>query len=103
MSSVVEGRAEAYRNGGDEVVVIAPQTDAEAARKMVTQVLTALANERVEGLAAPITAACGIVTTIDATTTGEELLAVMYAAKTESKKHTPRPSTLSVEGGAWRS
>jgi diguanylate cyclase (GGDEF)-like protein len=90
VSSVIEGRAEAYRNGGDEVVVIA-------------QILKQLATERVDGLVAPITASCGIVTAKDAASAAEGLLAkadkTMYRAKGESKKHAPRASTLAVEDG----
>src|SRR5207244_3318867 len=103
VSSVVQGRADAYRNGGDEVVVIAPRTTVEAAKTMLVQILTGLANERVESVTEPITASSGIAMTSNPASAAEELLAkadrVMYRAKEESKKRSPRASTLAVEDG----
>jgi diguanylate cyclase (GGDEF)-like protein len=103
VSGVVQGRAEAYRNGGDEIVIIAPGMNAEAAKKMLVQIVVQLGKERVDGLAAPITASCGVVTTTNPGRDAEELFSeadkVMYRAKQESKKHEPRVSTVVVEDG----
>ncbi len=100
---------EAYRNGGDEVVVvILPGVGDEEAGKLfdsfVRQLgkdVVVLGDARVE---ARLTASCGSASTTNPSADAEALLkladAAQYSAKAESKKHDPRMSTFAVGEGA---
>jgi len=101
-------RGEAYRNGGDEVVVILPGVGDEEAGKLLDgfarqlgKDVVVLGDARAE---ARLTASCGSASTTNPSADAEALLkladAAQYGAKAESKKHDPRVSTFAVGGRA---
>lgn len=98
-------RGEAYRNGGDEVVVILRATADEDARKLLDVFLRQLGKDvLVLGDARlTLTASCGSASTTDPNEDAAVLLkradAVQYRAKDESKKHDPRVSAWAVGDG----
>jgi diguanylate cyclase (GGDEF)-like protein len=98
--SLMGERSEAYRDGGDEVVVIMPSTGSVAAEVAMNGLLRQLQREWVEGLGS-ITASCGIATTQDPSLDAKELLeradGVQRRAKKVSRAHLPRPSVLALE------
>ncbi len=98
--ALMGARSEAYRDGGDEVVVIMPTTPSRMARSMMSGLLRQLKRETCEGLDA-ITASCGIATTEDPDTDAKEFLAradqAQLQAKQLSRKQVRRRSALALE------
>lgn len=101
----VEGVGDAYRYGGDEVVVILPASDLDAAENLMTVVLKQLGEEKIDGLGV-LTASCGVGC---AFTPFEEVKGfiemvdkVQYDAKIESKVGSDRRSALAVVGRSMR-
>jgi len=97
----VEELGEAYRYGGDEVVVILQGTDADAAGRLMTALLRQLGEEKIKGCE-KLSASCGIgVTTepdMDPKIFSQAVDATQYKAKAESKAGSIRRSALAVEG-----
>ncbi|KYF73654.1 hypothetical protein BE17_26305 [Sorangium cellulosum] len=97
---------EACRNGGDEVVVILSSTTDERAGKLLDGLVRQLGKD-VLRLGAEVevrlTASCGSVVTTNPDEDAKALLAradqAQYRAKEESKKYTPRVSTIAVGDG----
>lgn len=99
---------EAYRNGGDEAVVILRDTTDDDAREILklfvrqlSKDVLVLGDTKVE---VRLTASCGSTSTTDANEDAKALLkradAVMYRAKDESKKRSPRVSAYAVGDNA---
>lgn len=97
----VEGAGDAYRYGGDEVVVILPDTDADTAAKLMASLLKQLGEEKVDGINM-LTASCGVGATVDPELNpkkfSEMVDKMQYAAKVASKEGAQRRSALVVEG-----
>ena len=97
-------RGEAYRNGGDEAVVLLRNTDDDGARKILDVFVRQLSKEVLvlDGAKVEVrlTASCGSASTTDPNEDAMALLkradAVMYRAKAESKKRRPRVSAHAV-------
>ena len=102
VASSIGDCGEAYRVGGDEVLVVLPNCDAEGAVKQLTRACNKLMGERLEpsGTAIALSIAAGVVTSSDAGVSPTDLRSgadkVQYRAKEESKKETPRPSVIAV-------
>jgi diguanylate cyclase (GGDEF)-like protein len=95
----VEGSGDAYRYGGDEVVVILPDTDADKAGKLMASILNQLGEEKLKGID-KLTASCGVGATIDPEvnpkTFSEMVDKTQYRAKSASKGGPHRRSVLMV-------
>jgi diguanylate cyclase (GGDEF)-like protein len=100
-------RGEAYRNGGDEVVVLLPGMPDKDAANLLERFVGQLGNDvqhlgdaRVE---TRLTASCGSVSTVNAKEDASAFLEradkVQYRAKSASKKYDPRVSTIAVGDG----
>jgi diguanylate cyclase (GGDEF)-like protein len=104
VASVVGNRGEAYRVGGDEVLVILPAHNADGAVGIIRLACTKLIGERLQvGKPAPLLSiAAGVITCTDANASPKVLYAaadaVQYRAKEESKKATPRHSVIALDG-----
>ncbi|WP_437818226.1 GGDEF domain-containing protein [Sorangium sp. So ce1078] len=107
VTSTLGQHGEAYRDGGDEVVVILPSTADELAGKLLDGFVRQLGKEvlrlgesRAEQV---LTASCGSVSTTKPVENAKELLErtdkVQYRAKHKSKEHTPRVSAIAVGDG----
>lgn len=103
--STIGSDDEAYRCGGDEVVVIL-QGASDQAQQLLERLVRQLAKLEVPANATAktrLTASCGSVSTTLPSADAKQLLAdadkVQYRAKAESKKHTPRVSTVAVSDG----
>jgi diguanylate cyclase (GGDEF)-like protein len=99
---------EAYRGeGGDEAMVVLPNTSDEGAGKLLGTFVRQLGKDALvlgdAKTAVRLTASCGSASTTDP---NEDAAAVLersdkaqYRAKTESKRHDPRVSTIAVGDG----
>lgn len=98
----VEEVGDAYRYGGDEVVVILPGTNADAAEKRMVALLKQLGGEKIDGVET-LTASCGIGIAanpdLPSKRFSEAVDAVQYRAKAASKEGPKRQSVLALEGG----
>jgi diguanylate cyclase (GGDEF)-like protein len=101
------GQGEVYRNGGDEVVVILPGVDDEAAGKLLDGFVRQLGKEvlllgdaRAE---TRLTASCGSASTTEPSEDATALLKraddAEIRAKKKSKEHSPRVSAVAVGEG----
>lgn len=101
VASITEGRGEAYRAGGDELVVIMPSTATDIALTTMRAVANQLHKEKMPG-GLPLSVSCGIGTTTDANADAAELLKKadeeQKRAKARSRVDAPRPSVIAVEG-----
>lgn len=97
----VEEVGDAYRCGGDKVILILPGTDIETAEKMMSALLKQLGEEKVEGVEL-LTASCGIGVAAEQDMTPKRFRAavdaVQYEAKAESKAGPKRRSVLAIVG-----
>lgn len=101
-------QGDAYRNGGDEVVLILPNVSDETARKLLDVFVKQLGKDALAlgdaKVRTYLTASCGSMSTTDprADATHLRKLAddVQYRAKEESKKPNPRVSAFAVGDGA---
>jgi diguanylate cyclase (GGDEF)-like protein len=105
VTSLLGNKGEAFRNGGDEVVVILPATEAAGAAGMLRRVCEAIMRERIQfnGSTLPaLTLSVGVVTTADPASDIQSIhdLAdkAMYRAKEYTKKHSLLASAISIEG-----
>lgn len=100
-------KGEAYRNGGDEVVVILPGVPDKDAKSLLERFVGQLGKDvqhlgeaKVE---ARLTASCGSVSTVSATEDAAALLEradkAQYRAKVVSKNHDPRVCAIAVGDG----
>jgi diguanylate cyclase (GGDEF)-like protein len=97
---------EAYRGeGGDEAVVVLPNTSDEAAGKFLATFVRQLGKDvlMLGGAEHRLTASCGSASTTDPNADSHLLHdradAVQYRAKAESKKQNPRVSAFAVDEG----
>lgn len=105
--STIAQHGEAYRNGGDEVVVILPSTNDEQARKLLDLLVQQLGKDVLRlgesGDELALTASCGSVSTTNPAENAEALLKradkVQYRAKHRSKERAPRVSAIAVGDG----
>lgn len=105
--STIAQYGEAYRNGGDEVVVILPSTTDEQADKLLNVFVRQLGKDVLRlgesGDKLALTASCGSVSAADPAENAGALLQradkVMYRAKDASKTQTPRVSAIAVGDG----
>ena len=111
LAGIGEGRGEAYRNGGDELVMIMPSTTSEEALTTMRAFASQLHKEKMPG-DLPLSVSCGVVTTDDATADPTEFLKKadeeQSRAKERSRVGAPRPSVIAAEGKElevipWRS
>lgn len=97
----VEGLGDAYRYGGDEVVVILPGTNADTAGRLMAALLKQLGEEKIQG--SGLTASCGVGVCIDPghdpKAFSAAVDAMQYKAKAASKAGPARRSVLAVAGG----
>lgn len=97
----IEGVGDAYRCGGDEVVVILPGTNADTAGKLMAALLKQLGEEKIHGIE-KLTASCGVGVATDPDQDPKALRtavdAVQYKAKEASKAGPTRRSVLAIEG-----
>ncbi|WP_437546090.1 diguanylate cyclase [Sorangium sp. So ce367] len=102
--STLGQHGEAYRNGGDEAVVILPRTTDDGAGRLLGAFVRQLGKEvlrlgesRVE---VALTASCGSVSTTNPAGNAKALLKradeVQYRAKNKSKEQSPRVSAIAV-------
>jgi len=100
VSMFSEAVGDAYRAGGDEVVVIMPSTTADVALNTMRAVAAQLHKEKMPG-DLPLSLSCGIATTTDANADAGELLKKadeeQKRAKARSRVDPPRPSVIAVE------
>jgi diguanylate cyclase (GGDEF)-like protein len=101
VSMLTEAVGEAYRAGGDEVVVIMPNTTTDLALRTMRAAATQLHKEKIPG-DLPLSLSCGIVTTVNPNRDAGELLKAadeeQQRAKARSRVAPPRPSVIAVEG-----
>lgn len=105
---VLGKRGEAYRNGGDEVVVVLPGVAGDHVSELVDAFVRHLRNDTVAlgeiGATTVLTASCGSASTTDPKEGAEALLEradkAQYRAKVVSKKHSPRVSAFAVCDGS---
>jgi diguanylate cyclase (GGDEF)-like protein len=105
LEKAVSGVGDAYRKGGDEVVVIMPGTPLAEARRCMRGALMSLAKEEisVKGVRRKLSSACGIV---EVTSPQAEAVAAIHRAdlvQKEAKAASKRPdatrsSALAVQG-----
>jgi diguanylate cyclase (GGDEF)-like protein len=100
VASLTEGRAEGYRAGGDEVVVVMPNTPTELAHTAMRAVANQLHKAKMPS-ALSLSVSCGIATTTDANADAAEFLRKadeeQKRAKARSRVDPPRPSVIAVE------
>jgi diguanylate cyclase (GGDEF)-like protein len=106
VASVLGDRGQAYRHsgGGDEMLVVLPNHDAEAAVRLLRLACTKLMGERLEptGAGSLLSISVGVTTTSDPSASPTELRSVadkvQYRAKVRSREATPRPSVIAIDG-----
>lgn len=103
IAMVVGGKGESYRgDGGDEVFVLLPGHNEESAETLMRNVLVQLGKEKTQHVA-KLTAACGVDVVRQSEPLARMVLdqvdAIQYRAKEQSKKLDERPSTLAVGKG----
>lgn len=106
VATALADKAEAYRSGGDEVIVILPSQGLEEAKCTLRKVCLLLMQEVLEfgGRSLPrVSLSVGIVTTTDArvkfTELRESAERAMYRAKAVTQKSTPHPSAIAGAEG----
>ncbi len=101
VSMLSEAVGEAYRAGGDEVVVIMPRTTMDLALTTMRAIAAQLHREKMPG-DLPLSLSCGIVTTTDPDTDPGAFLKKadeeQKRAKGRSRVDPPRPSVIAVAG-----
>lgn len=104
VASALGDRGEAYRLGGDEVLVVLPKHDEQAAVQKVRLACTKLMNERLWSTDpnSLLSIAVGVITCTDPGASPEELRSAadeeQKRAKERSKETTPRPSVIAIKG-----
>lgn len=105
VAAIVDGTGDAYRYGGDEVIVILPATNVDAAAKLMTILLRQLGEEKIDRIG-KLTASCGVGVAddpdIDPKTFSEAVDAIQYKAKAASKEGPQRRSVLAIEGNTMQ-
>jgi diguanylate cyclase (GGDEF)-like protein len=104
VASALGDRGQAYRLGGDEVLVILPNHDVPAAVQLLRLACAKLMSERLERMdgSQRLSIAAGVITSCNPSVSPTDLRAaadkVQYRAKEQSKQSTPRPSVIAIEG-----
>lgn len=104
VASAIGDRGQAYRLGGDEVLVVLPNHDAPAAVQLLELVARKLMNERLEakGSRVLLSTSAGVITSSDPSASPGNLRSaadkVQYRAKQKCKETMPRPSVIAVNG-----
>jgi diguanylate cyclase (GGDEF)-like protein len=102
VSTVTERLGTAYRNGGDEVVVIMPDTSTDLALKTMRTVAAQLHKEKLPG-DFPLSLSCGLATTTDPNADAAEFLNRADEEQKRAKERSregkpPRPNVFAVQG-----
>lgn len=101
VAASVEETGDAYRRGGDEVVIILPGTNAVVAGALMAALLKQLGEEKVDGVE-KLTASCGVGITVDPEMDprkfSQAVDEVQYKAKAASKEGLTRRNVLAIEG-----
>ena len=103
ITSAVGEQGEAYRLGGDEVLVVMPNCDEERACRLLNRACSRLMNERLEETGSPqfLSIAAGVISCRDSSALAPDLRSLadkmQSLAKERSKRGTPRPSVISTE------
>jgi len=104
VSAAAGDGGQAYRLGGDEVLVVIQGMDAGRGQPVIEASCRRLMAERLEfnGKRVALSIAAGLVTAVDATKSASEVRhaadQVQYRAKEESRKASPRPSVIALDG-----
>jgi len=104
VSSVLGDRGQAYRLGGDEVLVVLPDHNMQAAVQLVRHASTKLMNERLwpEDPSCLLSIAAGVITCTDPSDPPARLRSdadkEQKRAKQRSKETKPRPSVIAISG-----
>ncbi len=104
VAAALGDRGQAYRLSGDEVLVVLPAHDTEAAVGLLEGASKKLMSERLDlkGGSPLVSIAAGIVTCTDPGASPTKLRSsadeVQYRAKHRSKETSPRPSVIAIEG-----
>lgn len=104
VASALGGRGQAYRLGGDEVLAVLPTCKIGLAVKLLQaaamQLMRDSASTRDDG--EPLSIAVGLVAVEDAAASPDAVRnaadTAQYRAKEESRKASPRPSLIAVDG-----
>jgi diguanylate cyclase (GGDEF)-like protein len=104
VASAIGDRGQAYRLGGDEVLVVFPGHDAPAAVHLLELASRKLMSERLEptGTKVLLSISAGVITSSDPSASPGNLRSaadkVQYRAKQRSKETMPRPSVIAING-----
>lgn len=105
IAAVIAEAGDAYRVGGDEVVIVLPKTSLADGAKLLGRILRGLSSQTVirEAQRFQLSACAGITAAIDPGETAKAVRAradaVQYMAKVHSKLTEPRLGALAVDGG----
>lgn len=93
VDKAVSGAGDAYRKGGDEVVVIMPGTPLKEAQRRMHGALASLANEAVEvkGVPRKLSSACGLLSVSTPQAKVEEAIQSADHLQKEAKEASKRP------------
>jgi len=93
VDKAVSGAGDAYRKGGDEVVVIMPGTPLKEAQRRMHGALASLANEAVEvkGVPRKLSSACGLLSVSNPQAKVEEAIQSADHLQKEAKEASKRP------------
>ena len=95
---------QAYRLGGDEVLMVIQGVDVRRGEPLIETACRRLMAEQIEfnGERAALSIAAGLVTAVDASKSANEVRQaadhVQYRAKEESRKASTRPSVIALDG-----
>jgi len=101
VASVLTDDEQAYRIGGDEVLVLLPRCDSRTAAKRLEVACRHLMRESLaDNKMTLLSISIGIVSEVDALATPETVRSAadqtQYRAKEESKRESPRPSVIAI-------
>ena len=102
--SALGDRGQAYRLGGDEVLIVLPMHNSEVATKVLRVACNTLMSERLEpmGKIAFLSIAAGVFSITDPFAVPKQSRSaaakVQYRAKERSRQTTPRPSVIAIDG-----
>jgi diguanylate cyclase (GGDEF)-like protein len=104
VASTIGDCGQAYRLGGDEVLVVLPGHDGPAAVRLIELAARKLMSEHLEpiGKKSLLSISAGIITSSDPSASPTNLKSaadkVQYRAKQRSRKVMPRPSVIAING-----
>jgi diguanylate cyclase (GGDEF)-like protein len=101
VASVLGDAGQAYRLGGDEVLMVLPAWDTNESARIVEVACRRLMSERLNVESIVLSMAAGVVCVNDSlpTSTAVRTAAdtVQRRAKEESRKHSPRPGVIAID------